>query len=196
MASEIIPNLGIDRRSGYGMPDLVRLFLAIADKPCGRTHLMKELRLGEATVKTMLKLLRERGLVEQGTRGVYPTKKGLAAFSFLSSFSNLQAIDIPGFSEAAVALVVDGAAGRVSSGIEQRDEGVKLGAKIITMVKKDGHLMLAGVPQHEPPHKDAVERSVKAGDGDVVILSGADSMLDAERGAIAAGLSIVASKKG
>ena len=140
------------------MPDLVRLFLAITERPYGRTSLMNALKLGEATVKTMLKFLRERKLVEQGTRGVYPTKKGLEAFSFLSSFSNLQAIDIPDFSEAAVALVVKSSAGRVASGIEQRDEGVKLGAKIITLVKKDGRLMLAGVPQHEPPYKDAVEQ--------------------------------------
>ena len=194
MASEKLHDLYIDQRSGYGMPDLVRLFLAITERPYGRTSLMNALKLGEATVKTMLKFLRERKLVEQGTRGVYPTKKGLEAFSFLSSFSNLQAIDIPDFSEAAVALVVKSAAGRVSSGIEQRDKGVKLGAKIITLVKKDGRLMLAGVPQHEPPYKDAVERSVKVGDGDVVILSGADSVLDAERGAIAAGISVVTTK--
>lgn len=195
MASEHLPKLEIDQRSGYGMPDLVRLFLIISAEPRGRTSLMKELHLGEATVKTMLKYLRERGLVDQGTRGVYPTKKGLTTFSFSASFSDLREIDIPEFSKAAVALVVKGAAGKVTSGIEQRDEGVKSGAKIITMIKKDGRLMLAGVPHQEPPYTEAAEKSLKTDNGDVVILSGADSLLDAERGAIAAGLSVITSKK-
>ena len=194
MASEHLPKLEIDQRSGYGMPDLVRLFMTISAEPRGRTSLMKELHLGEATVKTMLKFLRDRGLVDQGTRGVYPTKKGLTMFSFSASFSDLREIDIPEFSKAAVALVIKGAAGKVASGIEQRDEGVKLGAKIITLIKEDGHLMLAGVPHHEPPYTEAAEKSLKTDDGDVVILSGANSLLDAERGAVAAGLSVMTSK--
>jgi hypothetical protein len=194
LASENPPRLEIDKRSGYAMPDLVRLFLIIMTGPVGRTGLMRELRLGEATVKTMVKFLRDRGLVDQGTRGVYPTKRGLSVFSFSVSFSGPKGITIPEFSKEAAALVVKGAAGLVKSGIEQRDEGVKFGAKIITLIKKDGRLMLAGVPHHKPPYTGVAERSLETEDGDVVILSGADSMLEAERGAVAAGLSVVTAR--
>jgi predicted transcriptional regulator len=166
----------------------VRLFLELSSGPSGRTALMKKLGLGEATVKTMMKSLRDMGLVEQGTRGVYPTKKGLSLFSFCASFSGLRRVAIPEFSKEAAALVVKGAAGKAGSGIEQRDEGVKHGAKIITLVKKGGSLILAGVPQHKPPYTEAIESVLETEDGDVVILSGADSRLDAERGAVAAGL--------
>jgi biotin operon repressor len=188
LASERVPRVEIDGRSGYGMPDLVRLFLELSSGPSGRTVLMKKLGLGEATVKTMMKSLRDMGLVKQGTRGVYPTKKGLSLFSFCAPFSALRRISIPEFSKKAAALLVKGAAGRAGSGIEQRDEGVKHGAKIITLVNKGGSLMLAGVPQQKPPYTQVIEKALESEDGDVVILSGADSRLDAERGAVAAGL--------
>ncbi|MBN2331255.1 MAG: hypothetical protein JXC85_05570 [Candidatus Aenigmarchaeota archaeon] len=194
MAPDRLPNLEIDKRSGYGFPDLVRLFLAISKTPKGRTSLMKDLGLGEATVKTMLKYLRERGLVDQGTRGVYPTRRGASAFSFTGAFSDFREIRIPQFSKSTVALVVKGAARKVTSGIEQRDEGVRFGAKIITLVRHGGRMLLAGVPNHKTAYAEAAERSLKTEDGDVIILSGADSRLDAERAAVAAGLSVVASK--
>jgi hypothetical protein len=183
-----LSELGIDKRSGYCVPDVVRLFMLISDRPLGRTALIRGLKLGEATVKTMFKFLKDKGLVNQGTRGVCPSKKGLSMFSFCSSFSGPTGLDIPDFSKKTVTLVVKGAASKVKSGIVQRDEGVRFGAKIITMIKKDGHLVLGGVPYPRPKYTDGIEKSIKAEENAVVILSGADSVLDAERGAVAAAL--------
>jgi predicted transcriptional regulator len=188
LVREKLRNLEIDKRSGYGIPDVVRLFLSISKKPMGRTGLIKNLNLGEATVKTMVKFLKSRGLIYQDAVGVHPTKRGLSVFSFCSRISGLTELKIPEFSKNVVALVVKKAADGVKSGIEQRDEGVKFGAKIITMIKKRGELVLAGVPGHEPPYRKEIERSLKIGEGDVVILSGANSRLGAERGAVAAAL--------
>ncbi len=188
---EKLRELEIDKRSGYGIPDVVRLFLIISTRPSGRPALVRKLKLGEATVKTMIKFLKEMDLVEQGTRGVYPTGKGLSLFSFCSHFSALTEVGVPNFSKNTVALLVKNSAAKVKAGIEQRDEGVRFGAKIITLIKKSGELMLAGVPKHEPPYTEEIENSLKTEENDVVILSGADSLLDAERGAVAAGLATV-----
>jgi hypothetical protein len=193
---EKLGELRIDSRSGYGMPDVVRLFLLISKNPAGRMVLIRDLNLGEATVKTMLKFLKKRGLVEQGTRGVHPSRKGLSVFSFCSSFSGLAELNIHGFSKNAAALVIKKAASKVKSGIEQRDEGVLFGAKIITLIKSDGELVLAGVPHHRPPYIKEIERCLKTEEGDVVILSGAESRLDAERGAVAAALATMRRQAG
>ena len=123
MASDSILDLDIDPRSGYGTADLIRMFLAISCRPMGRMALLKELGLGEATIKTMSKFLRSRNLAEQGTRGIYPTKRGKRAFSCCSSLSKSIPVRIPWLSRASVALIVRRAASNVCSGIEQRDEG-------------------------------------------------------------------------
>ena len=188
MAYEKLARLKIDKRSGYDITDVVRLFMLVSKKPMGRTALIRRLRLGEATVKTMVKFLKSEGIMNQGTRGVYPTEKAKSLFSFCSSLSELRELSIPGFSENAIALVVKGAASRVKSGIEQRDEGVRFGASIITLVKGGAGLELAGVPDLEPPYLPELEKSLEIGIDDVVVLSGADTKLAAERGAVAAAL--------
>jgi hypothetical protein len=188
LAHEKLDELEIDKRSGYDVTDVVRLFLLISKKPMGRTALINNLKLGEATVKTMMKFLKGRGLIDQGTRGVYPTRKAMSLFSFCSSFSGLMELNIPEFSKHSVALIVKGAAYKVKSGIEQRDEGVRFGAKIITLVKVGSGLKLAGIPGHDPPYAEEIEESLKMDENDVVILSGAGSRLDAERGAASAAM--------
>jgi hypothetical protein len=192
LKSESLANLEIDERSGYGVPDLVRMFLLITKRPAGRTSLIKKLHLKEATVKTMLKFLKNNGLVEQGTRGAYPTGKGLSLFSPCRAFVDIKDVNVPEFSEKpAVALVVKNAAKRVRAGIEQRDEGVRFGARIITLLKKNGRLSLAGVPGCRPAYMGRLQAQLRIGADDVVIVSAADKRLDAERGIVAAGLTIV-----
>jgi len=110
-------------------------------------------------------------------------------FSVCAYLSDLKEVRIPEFSgKPAVALVVRGAAGAVRSGIEQRDEGVRFGAKIVTLVKKRGELSLAGVHDYQLPYKNAIGEMLGTEENDMVILSSADSKPDAERGAVAAGL--------
>jgi len=192
---EIFGGLEIDPRSGYGITDLVRLFLIISKGPAGRTVIMRELGVGEATAKTIIKFLSGKGLIEQGTRGICPSKKGLDVFSICSSFSDMKEIHIPEFSDKpAVALVVRGAAGSVRSGIEQRDEGVKFGAKIVTLVKKSGGLSLAGIHDYQLPYKNVIDGVLDTKENDTVIISSADSKPDAERGAIAAGLKTISER--
>jgi hypothetical protein len=188
---EEIRELVIDSRSGFCLPDLVNLFLLVSGSQKGRIALMKDLKLGEATVKTMLKFLRNRDLIEQDTKGVRPTRKWVRLFSFCSAFSLLPEVKIPGIEKRyAAALLVKGASGSVRSGLEQRDEGVRLGAEIVTLVMKDNRLVLAGVPDHELPFLNEVDKLFDIEDNDVVILSCADNCLDAVRGAIAAGLTV------
>lgn len=184
-------SIPIDPRSGYDLSDIVRLFIIIRERPRGRIYLISKLRLGEATVKTMLKNLKNKKLVKQNTLGVYPAKRADQFFSFCDNYSPFKEVHFIDFSEKpSVALIVNNGADSVNSGIEQRDEGVKHGAKIITLVKRSGKLILAGVPEHPLSYKEQIESLIKTVNGDVLILSSAETRLDAERGAIAASLTL------
>lgn len=191
MGHEKLP-IEIDKRSGYDITDLVRLFLLVSKRPEGRTVLVRKLHLGEATVKTMMKFLKKNGLIEQTTKGIRPSEKMAGMFSFCSLFSGLSRIEVSEISEKPTAvLIVRDSAGMVRSGIEQRDEGVKFGSDVITLVRRGGKLVLAGVPDHALPYTKMLEKLFDIREKDVVIVSSADSILNAERGAVAAGLKVV-----
>jgi len=142
-------------------------------------------------VKTMLKFLKGRGLITQGTKGVAPSVKGALEFSFCTRLAGPRNVRIGGFSEGpTVYVVVKEAAGNVRSGIEQRDEGVRQGASIVTLVMTGDALVLPGVRGSAEDYLKGAAFP-EAGEGDVVIVSSAPTRLEAERGAVAAATSVL-----
>lgn len=171
------------------MPDLVRVYMLVSERPMGRTSLIRETDLGEASVKTMLKHLKSEGLIQQGSRGAEPTEKWRRLFSFCNRFSKAVPVEVHDFSERFTFAVCVRNPSGLTTGIEQRDEGIKYGSRIMTFLKKHGKLALAGVDENPPEGTGNLPS--ECGEGDAVIVSAARERLPAMRGLLAAALTLV-----
>ncbi len=184
---KLFGGFGIDKRSDYTMADVIRVLRILSTRPRGRISLMKELGLGEASVKTMIKNLRKHGLTRHSTKGEILTEKGRKVSEYLNrKVKSVFRIRIPSIStKPTVAIVVRRASRRVIRGIEQRDEGMKMGVDVTTLVCEDGCIRFPGTGE--------VVRGVDFDleEGDVVVLASGKNLKEAERGGIAAVLTLL-----
>ena len=67
----------IDSRASYSSAHVVKVLFLLSERPMGRHRLIKETRLGEATVKTLIKRLIKNKLIKKTTKGNVLTKKGI-----------------------------------------------------------------------------------------------------------------------
>ncbi|MEO9365667.1 MULTISPECIES: DUF4443 domain-containing protein [Candidatus Nitrosocaldus] len=113
-----------------------------------RAVLMRELMLGEGSVKTMIKHMRMYGLVETSRAGVMLTSKGKDLYARLSRVMVAEA-RIPNCSIAVgefnYAVKVRGIANAIRSGVEQRDAAIKVGALgATTLVYRGSRFIMPG----------------------------------------------------
>ncbi len=185
---KLLKEFVIDKRSGYSLVDVVRVFRILSEKPMGRILLMKESGLGEANVKTMIKKLREHGFTKDSTRGEVLTEKGKGISDYLKrKVSRTFRVRISSISKKpTVALIVRDASERVKMGIEQRDEGMKMGVNVTTLVFQNKKAKFPGT-------KEVVRglEGLEVKDKDVIIISSGRNAKEAERGGIAAVLTLI-----
>jgi|GEM_PF-2014517 len=185
---KLLSGFGIDGRSGYSLADLIMVFKILSRGPMGRILLMKELGLGEATVKTIVKNLRRQGFTRHSTKGEVLTGKGRKIADYLESkVSRAFIVRLPVISKKpTVAIVVRKASGKVKMGIEQRDEGMKMGVNVTTLVLKDGQASFPGTGEIAGGLEN-----LEANDGDIIIIASGETIKKAERGGIAAALTLI-----
>jgi biotin operon repressor len=185
---KLLGGFEIDRRSGYSIVDVVRIFSILSKRSRGRMLLVKELGLGEATVKTMIKNLRNHGFTRDSTRGEVLTKKGEKVSDYLNSkIPKVFRVKIPSISKSpTVALIVRNASHKVKMGIEQRDEGVKVGVNVTTLVFRDRKAKFPGTGETARGLEN-----LEAEENDVIIIASGENTKKAERGGIAAALTLM-----
>ena len=187
---KILAGLEIDKRSGYSVVDVVRLLKAIYQKPAGRPSLVKRLGLGEASLKTLIKNLRRQGFTEHSARGEMLTEMGREICSRLNNkIPDTFGIRIPAISKRpSVAVVVRNASKRVKMGIEQRDEAMKLGVSVTTLIFQEGKIKF---PRTGEVFRFAGNIEERLKEDDVLIIASGENEKKAERGGIAAALTLI-----
>jgi predicted transcriptional regulator len=171
----------------------------LAQKPLGRNKLAEKLEVGDGAVRTIIRRLRDAGLIENSKEGCNLTKKGLEVWvQFEEIFS--RRVEIPR-SELAESLfnfafLVKGSGAKVKSGIDQRDAAIIAGArKALVIVYKNGHLSIESVSdcieKQYPKAANQILKELAPKENDVIIIAGADSALKAKRGAFAASWSLI-----
>jgi len=168
------------------------LEIIVERRRVGRKELVRELGIGEGSVRTILDRLRRDGLVTSSRKGHEPTKKGKKVIRERSrKFVRIDAGDMT-VGEIDVATVVRGAASRVRYGIEQRDEAIKIGADGATvLVFRKGKLQLpGGFARVEEDLSQLLIRTFDLKEGDVVVIGTAKDPARAEEGARAAARSL------
>ncbi len=187
-------------KAGFTQAHVLKAVLVLGHlKSVGRYRLGLILDLGQGEVRTLIRRLKETGLVVIQTSGCSLTKVGqkeylkinrLLPWSFAVNGRSL------GMGESCWVVDVRGRSDRIKKGIEQRDAAVKAGAKgALTAVFSSGRFRVppdnTDTEQLQPSELWATVRSSEVLEGDVLIICGADEQLSAEYGALSAALTIL-----
>jgi len=183
---------------------VAKVLLVISSQgPVGRVNLAKALRLGEGSIRTLIRHLEKAELIETSKEGLVLTAAGKKLASSLKSMIS-EAMEVPksGLTVGAfnMAILVRGSAGFVRSGLEQRDAAIKVGAQgATTLIFNRGKLTMPStnedVLRKLPEMGDVLISQLKPQENDMIVIGSADDRLTAEFGAIAAALETLKIRK-
>lgn len=164
----------------------------------GRKRLAEQLALGEGSVRTMLQRLSGLGLVKPSRGGYGLSNKGMMLHSYITSRIILLTevkIPLPWKSPHNAAVIVKGAAGKITSGIPQRDASIRHGALealILTFDKNGLHMpRVANLSEERPQFARQILETLRPDLGDVIIIAGADEIFTARYAALGAALTLL-----
>jgi hypothetical protein len=169
-------------------------------KKTSRSLLMRELGLGEGSVKTLVKHMKMSGLIENSNAGMWTTNKGKIVYEKLHCMIPNEtdifkcSIALGKFN---YAVLIKDIAFNVKSGIEQRDAAIKLGAVgATTLIFKNGSLLMPGTREdllrNNRKIHSLILKKLKPEDNDVVIIGSSENKRTAELAAKSAALHTIA----
>jgi len=181
--------------------DIIKVLEIIDEEgSIGRGKLSGKLGLGEGATRTLLSRLADAGLISISKSGCSLTSKGK---EFWKSFKRIMPLKFEleeknelTFSAYNVALLVKGRGEKVGRGLKQRDAAVRAGAEgATTLVFKDRKLILPTISKDLAKDYSIAYRQItalmKLEENDVVIISSADHLKEAEYGALAAAWTLI-----
>jgi len=191
-------------KASIGEVDILKALFAIGNSgsSLGRFKLGKITGLGQGEVRTLIARLKEARLVTVESRGCALTDDGRKKFDSISKAipksESVEAKELA-LGRYCWSVIVRGRATHVKKGLEQRDAAIRAGATgAFTAVydagkckipsdsnRRDWEALGSSEPWNSIAERDSLE------DGDVIILSGADSLSLAEEGALAAALTVL-----
>ncbi len=184
----------IDVRASYSPVHIVKTLFLLSEKPMGRFQLMKEMEMGEATIKTLVKRLKMNKLIKPSTKGHVLTEKGNELLKkILMKISKPIEIDT---SECTIgkyntAILVKGSSKKVKFGIEQRDEAIKIGADgATTLVCNNNRLIFPGCNRKITGLEKILRNHFKVENGDVIIIGSGSTKKISEEASIKVALSL------
>jgi hypothetical protein len=193
-------------KASYGEVDILKALIAIGNSSSsvGRSRLGKITGLGQGEVRTLIARLKNAGLITVEARGCDLTEKGSKKFESISraipTSSSVEATDL-NLGKYSWCVIVRDHGAEVKKGLEQRDASIRAGATgALTVIYSKGRFKIPSDAGSEAEDCEAMGPSepwttIRRGggprNGDVVIVSGADSGLLAEEGALAAALTLL-----
>ncbi len=178
----------VGARPSFEDRHVLKTFVKLKSKRCGRKKLVRELGLGEGSVRTILKKLKNKGFIASVKQGHTLTPLGEEFIKdFLERFTEpvrLESFDLACGSPKYVTSVHDAAA-NIKKGLDERDTAVKAGADgAVVMIYKGGELKF---PIHDSSMDELSETKRKVStldlsEGDVVVISFGKTELSAQDG--------------
>jgi predicted transcriptional regulator len=183
----------IDVRASYSPVHVVKILFLLSEKPLGRFQLMKEMEMKEATIKTLVKRLKNNKLIESSTKGNLLTKKGNELLKkTLMKISKPIEIDISDYTVGKynTAILVKNSSKEVKFGVEQRDEAIKIGADgATTLICSNGKLTFPGCNRNITELEKTLRKYFKIENEDVIVISSGSTKKISEEAAIKVALS-------
>jgi hypothetical protein len=191
-------------RASYGEVDVLKALIAIGNSGSrvGRFKLGKITGLGQGEVRTLIARLKDAGLITVDARGCSLTEKGKKKFeSIFRTIPSSEAVDARDLDLGKFSwyVIVRDPEVKVRKGLEQRDASIRAGATgALTVVYSGGKFKIPSDKAAEDcealgPSEPwtTIRSSSSPKNGDVIIVSGADSSSLAEEGALAAALTLL-----
>jgi len=184
----------------FSVFDVIKALEIIAEaRSVGRGKLSEKLKLGGGATRTLLARLVEAGLISTSRSGCSLTSKGKKLWRRIEEIiPHISEIDQNELTFAAYNVVVQvrGRGEKVGKGLEQRDAAVRTGAKgAITLIYRNEKLILPTITdnaaQSYPIAYQQITSLLDLKENDVAIIACADSLKDAEYGALAAAWTII-----
>lgn len=183
--------------------DVTQAILTIGDEgQIGRIELSRRLRIGEGTIRTIIKHLMQANIIEIAKGGCVLTKRGVQLYNSLrSKISKVSIIDAKQLTldKVSAAVLVRHVGHLVKRGIEQRDAAIRAGATGACTLIFQGREFLMPMSESEKwslnsgdPLFQDLKKSFSPEEGDVIVLSSAPERVAADHGAMAAALTLVA----
>ncbi len=150
-----------------------------------RLLLIKELQLGEGSIKTLIKHLKMKKLIITTNKGTTMSESGQKIFEEMSRFICAEtqiprsSISVSVFNYAILLRFVKCA---IKQGVEQRDAAIKMGAKgATTLVYRDGKFLIPGTKYNALKDERTIERILKDKlspiNDDIIIIGSDDSSI-------------------
>jgi predicted transcriptional regulator len=165
----------------------------------GRIRLSKELGLGEGTTRTLLKHLKNEGVIQSSRSGITFSELGKKLFCDLRNRLS-KGVDVPNSALTVgrfnIGILVRDSAKAVRSGMEQRDTAIKSGASgATTLVFSSNKLSLPtgeeNISESMPELYDKLVTQFKPEENDVIIVGCGENRNDAEIGAKMAAIKLL-----
>lgn len=182
----------VDRRSDYSAAHVMKALTVLHEGISGREKLMKELGLGEATVKTLLRRLKKEKMVKAASRGHVLSRKGIMIVkAFMKNMDGPKRLGATSaaVSECNIAYLVRKKASKISRGIEQRDSAIMAGADgLTTFVSTKSGIMMPHSGKRAPGEISGMFRSRI---GDVILVASAKDFITADIAALGAAMELL-----
>ncbi len=158
----------------------------------GRKRLAEEVGVGEGSMRRIIDTLKEWEFILIKQTGITITKAGQ---SFLNQIP-IRPVDLnlkdSVMGEFQQAVLVLGVADKVNNGMEQRDEGIKVGATgCTTVVLRDGVLSIPpdwNLDENDPANAMKIRKEIGMTQNDVIIIGGGNTQSVAVEAAVSAAL--------
>lgn len=158
----------------------------------GRKRLAEEVGVGEGSMRRIIDTLKEWDFILIKQTGITITKAGQ---SFLNQIP-IRPVDLnlkdSVMGEFQQAVLVLGVADKVNNGMEQRDEGIKVGATgCTTVVLRDGVLSIPpdwNLDENDPANAMKIRKEIGMTQNDVIIIGGGNTQSVAVEAAVSAAL--------
>ncbi len=192
---KVSERLAPGRAPSYMEAHVLKALELASERSLGRAALGRRLGLGEGTARTMIRHLREAGLIEVSRRGISLTEDGERVLAQLRRMTAGAEAPRSAHTVAAhnYAVLVKGAANLIRLGVEQRDAALMAGARGATTLLYDGaRFHMPGMEiEVEPTLARFLVDRLRPSAGDVVIIGTADTPSAAEIGAKTAALELL-----
>jgi len=162
------------------------------NQPMGRKMLVEETGLGEGSLRTILDRLEEYGLVKSAKPGRTLSEDGGRVFQKLKKILKIEKanyFDMTGKPNNCLVLV-RGAGGKVTSGMDQRDAAIQVGrGGATTVVIKNGRLFMPGfesgvdMDKQYPQDSAKIKKILNPEEGDAIVIGSENNPQAAEEAA-------------
>jgi len=171
----------------------------------GRIGLSKELGLGEGATRTLVKHLKNEGMIKVSKYGIVLSEHGKKLFSdFRSRIS--EGIEVPPspltVGSFNMAVLVKDAARRVKTGLEQRDAAIKAGAiGATTLIFSRNKLTMPSIGEEDvfkgiPSIREILLSKLRPKENDVILIGSGENKRIAEIGAKMAAFELLKTESG